>query len=57
MYTVNMFTVRMDVCMYLHMCGSIQKKISIHFVFSLILFAITALRIKTFKPFILLMTF
>lgn len=38
MYTcsVNMFTVRMNVCMYLHMCGSIQKKISIRFIFSFI---------------------
>lgn len=48
-----MFTVRMNVCMYLHMCGSIQKKTSIHFIFSFIPFAITplALLIKTFKPF------
>lgn len=55
MYTcsVNMFTVRMNVCMYLHMCGSIQKKISIHFMLSFIPYAIApfALLIKTFKPF------
>lgn len=56
MYTgsVNMFTVRMNVCMYLHMCGSIQKKkISILLIFSFTPFAISplALLIKTFKPF------
>lgn len=55
MYTssVNMFTVRMDVCMYLHVCGSIRKKISIPFIFLFIHFAIApvALLNKTFKPF------
>lgn len=52
MYTVNMYTVHMNVCMYLHMCGSIQKK-SVHFIFSLAPFAIAplALLIKAFKPF------
>lgn len=53
MYTVNMFTVRMNVCMYLHMCLSIQKKKSIHFTLSFSPFTITPLAplIKRFKPF------
>lgn len=54
MYTcsVNMFTVRMNVCMYLHMCGSIQgeKKYPSIFLFSHS-FTPLALLIKTFKPF------
>lgn len=43
----------MNVCMYLHMCGSIQKKISIHFIFPFVPFAIAPLALlnKTFKPF------
>ncbi len=53
--SVNMFTVRMNVCMYLHMCGSIQKKKKsiLLLLFSFTPFAITplALLIKTFKPF------
>lgn len=49
-------TVRMNVCMYLHMCGSIQgKKKNIHpfIFFSFSPSAITplALLIKTLKPF------
>lgn len=52
MYTgsVNMFTVRMDECMYLDMCGSIQIKYPSVFLF-LIHSLPLALLIKTFKPF------
>lgn len=54
MYTcsVNMFTVRMNVCMYLRVVA-FRKKISIHFIFSFTPLAITplALLIKTSNPF------
>lgn len=48
-----MFTVSMNVCMYLHMCSSIQKKYPFVLFSPFIPFTIApfALLIKTFKPF------
>lgn len=61
MYTcsVNMFTVRMDVCMYLHVYGSIQKKYpSILFPHSLLLLSLSLpFLLRLLNLFILLMTF
>lgn len=47
------FTVRMNVCMYLHMCLSIQGKKAFHFTLSFSPFTLILLGplIKSFKPF------
>lgn len=61
MYTcsVNMLTVSMNVCMYLHMCGSIKQRISIHFIFSFTpsLSLPLPFLLRLLNLFILLMTF
>lgn len=60
MYTcsVNMFTVRMNVCMYLHMCGSIQgEKNTLPFFYFLIHSLLLPFLLRLLNLFILLMTF